>query len=601
MHECPNCHRETPDGNFCVRCGEPQGRVTTAAGARSRPQFAAAPAQREWAPWLISTLFPQLPRHSDRRFRLALLVGAALVIVLAAVRLFPVAVMVAALLMPLITVVYFYDVDVYEQSPAWAFGWTLVWGAAAGVAVGFLARALYPSGFALIDRGSSELLLRGGVIVPAIGVAVTLIGPIALLRYHEFNETLDGASFGAATAAAFSAGLAVVAGAGSLQSGLRPAGAPLPWIERLIALGVATPVLSMTAIGIAAAGLWLRFRAPVEDRRRLGTAGNPAVALTIAFALVIGGAVLEPLLAIGLWLLALVALDLVGLVLLRRAIHVGLLEEADEIPVGPEIVCANCGQRTATHTFCANCGIALKALPKAGSGAGDAVPGQSPGRLAGTGIGLRLTAYAAALATIAGIGVVIAVLSAPTARTPSCAPGVPCGAPPVVESHVLASPVDAPLPGYASWRSTGLGYSLTYDPSYWQIETDNADSVELSSADGVSTMVIDGATASQVTPAALLSGKVAALKGDLLGLQSDTSPDDQLLGSHVGTISGIGAVYKGTISTPQAPDTTVAIALMAAGNPRLTVLATVVADPQNLRFVYQQADGIINSIDWGSP
>src|ERR1700744_2604075 len=186
--------------------------------ARARPQFAAAPGEREYVPWLVSTLSPQLPRHSDRHFRVALLGGAVLVIGLAAFRLFPMAVIVAGLLMPLLVVLYFYDVDVYEQSPAWAIGWTLGWGAAAGVGVGFLARALYPSGFALIDRGSSELLIRGGVIVPAVGVVVMLIGPIALLRYRMFNETLDGASFGGATAAAFSAGLAVVAGAGSLSS-----------------------------------------------------------------------------------------------------------------------------------------------------------------------------------------------------------------------------------------------------------------------------------------------------------------------------------------------------------------------------------------------
>jgi hypothetical protein len=442
--------------------------------------------------------------------------------------------------------------------------------------------------------------VRGGVVVPAIGVAVTLIGPIALLRYHEFNETLDGASFGAAAAAAFSAGLAVVAGAGSLSSGLRPTGAPLPWIERLVALGIATPVLAMSAVGVASAAMWLRFRAPVEDRRRLGPVGNPVVAVALALALVIGGAVLEPLLPVGLWLAALVGLDLVGLVLLRHAIHVGLLEEADETPIGPEIVCANCGHRTATHTFCGNCGIALKALPKPGSAAGDVLPGQSAGRLAEAGIGPRLAVYAAALAAIAGIAILIAVLSAPPARTPACTPGVPCGAPPVVVSHAVSARVDAPFSGYASWRSSGLGYSLTYDPRSWQVEADNADSVELSAGDGVSTIVIDGSTAEQATPSALLAAKASELKGDLLGLQSDTSPDDQLLGSHIGTISGDGAVYKGTINTPQAPDTTVSIAMMAAGDPRITVLATVVADPQNLRFIYQQADGIINSIQWGA-
>jgi hypothetical protein len=599
VHDCPNCHRPIPDGNFCVRCGVPLHDDAAPSSARARSQFAAAPAEREYVPWLVSTLFPQLPHHSDRHFRLALLGGAVVVIALAAFRLFPMAVIVAALLMPLLTVVYFYDVDIYEESPAWAIGWTLGWGAAAGVGVGFLARALYPSGFALIDRGSSDLLIRGGLIVPAVGVAAMLIGPVALLRYRLFNETLDGATFGASTAAAFSAGLAVVAGVGSLRSGLRPTGAPLPWIERLVALGIATPVLSMAAIGIACAALWLRFRAPVEDRSKLGPVGNPVIAILLAFALVIGGAVLEPLLATGLWLVALVVLCPIGLLLLRRAIHIGLLEEADEIPIGPEIVCANCHHQTASHTFCGNCGIALKALPNAARAGADVLQGEAGARLGHARLAPRLLVYAAALATVAGIGALVAVLSAPAPRTPACQPGIPCGAPPVV-AHALSAQIDAPFTGYEIWRSTGLGYTLTYEPQYWKVEGQNADSLELQSADGVSTLVINGDTAAQATPSALMSAKVGVLRGDLLGMRTDTSADDQLLGSQIGAIAGTGAVYKGTINTPQAPDMTVPIALMAASNGRVTILATVVSDPRNVSFIYQQADGIVSSIDWGA-
>ena len=599
MRECPNCHRPTPDDNFCVRCGVPLGDDTPPPDARSRGQFAAAPAQRRNAPWFVSTLFPQLPRHSERHFRIAVALGTGLVIALAAARLYPVAVVVAALLMPLLTILYFYDVDIYEQSPLWALGWTLGWGAAAGVGVGLLARALYPSGFALIDSGSSELLIRGGLIVPAIGVAAMLVGPVALLRYREFNETLDGASFGAATAAAFSAALAVVAGVGSLRSGLRPQGAQLPWIERLLALGVLTPVLSMTAIGIAAAAMWLRLRAPIADRGRLGPAGNPAVAIPIAFALVIAGAALEPLLSTGLWLLALAVLCPIGLLLLRRAIHIGLLEESDEIPIGPEIVCANCGHRTATHTFCGNCGIALKALPSAARAGDEVLQGATPGRVAAVGLVARLALYVAALAVIAGVAALVAVLSAPPARTPACRPGIPCGAPPTPQPQALTAAVDPPFAGYRSWQSSSLGYSLTYDPHYWQLESENTGSIELQGGDGVSTIVING-TSARTTPAALIAGKLDALRGDLLGLQSDTSPADQLLGSHVGTVSGLGSVYRGTINTPQAPDTTVPIALIGASDGRLTIVATVVADPHNVAFIYQQADAIIASIQWGS-
>jgi hypothetical protein len=170
-----------------------------------------------------------------------------------------------------------------------------------------------------------------------------------------------------------------------------------------------------------------------------------------------------------------------------------------------------------------------------------------------------------------------------------------------VVAHAVSAQLDAPFAGYATWQSPGLGYALTYQSQDWKIEGENADSLELQGADGVSTIVINGIAATQATPAALMSAKVSALRGDLLGMQTDTSPDDQLLGTHIGAIAGPGAVYKGTINTPQAPDTTVPIALMAASDSRLTILATVVSDPQNVAFVYQQADGIINSIDWGTP
>ena len=63
-----------------------------------------------------------------------------------------------------------------------------------------------------------------------------------------------------------------------------------------------------------------------------------------------------------IWVAVLAA---IAVVLLRRAIHLGLLEEADEIDIGPDVVCANCHRPTPRHSFCGLCGIALRALPKA--------------------------------------------------------------------------------------------------------------------------------------------------------------------------------------------------------------------------------------------
>jgi hypothetical protein len=164
---------------------------------------------------------------------------------------------------------------------------------------------------------------------------------------------------------AFAGSQAIAYGIDLLGAGLRPVGTVTPWIWRLLTTSVALPVLFMAAIGFATAACWLRYRAPVKDRGALGSLGHPAVAVPVAALLVVAGTIAETFMAAGTWLAWLIVLDVIALALLRRAVHVGLLEEAAEIPIGPPFTCANCGESTARHSFCGNCGISLQALPKA--------------------------------------------------------------------------------------------------------------------------------------------------------------------------------------------------------------------------------------------
>jgi hypothetical protein len=325
-------------------------------------------------PMIVSSLFPHLTRTSHLAFRLSLGLGTVVVVILAVARLFPVALIAAALILPLLVVLYLVEVNVYEDEPLWAVALTLGWGAVIGVGFGLLAIDITPRSSALIVQGSSQYLVGQGLILPFCGLFVLLGGPLVLLRYHRFNSVLDGVTFGAVAAAAFGGAEAITYGFHVLAHGLRPGGAALPWIWRLLSLGIAMPVLTMGAAAAACGALWLRHRAPARDVEALGRLGHPLVALPVAALLVMGGAVGETFLPAGAWLGWLVAFDLVVIVLLRRAIHVGLLEEALEIPIGPDFTCANCGSETARHTFCSNCGISLQALPKL-SGRTGAGPG----------------------------------------------------------------------------------------------------------------------------------------------------------------------------------------------------------------------------------
>ncbi len=291
--------------------------------------------------------------------------GGAVVVGLALLHLFPMALIAAALLLPLLVVLYLVDVDLYAEEPWWAIALAVGWGGLVGIGFGLLALAIAPSSIDAITHGSSQYLVNQGLILPFCGLLALLVGPLSLLGYRRFNTVLDGVTLGGAAAAAFGGGEALTYGAHLISDGLHSSGATLPWIWRLLSLGVAMPILTMGAGAAVCAAVWLRYRAPARDSDALGPMGHPAIALPVGALLVMGGSVGETFLPAGAWLAWLALFDLVVIVMLRRAIHVGLLEEALEVPIGPVFICPNCGGSTARHTFCGNCGISLQALPKA--------------------------------------------------------------------------------------------------------------------------------------------------------------------------------------------------------------------------------------------
>ena len=240
----------------------------------------------------------------------------------------------------------------------------MLWGVVAGVGVGLLAHLLAPSAIGQVTESTQRRVLTQGVLIPVVATVLMLAGPLALLPYRKFNDVLDGATFGAASAVAFVGAMVITESAPLLGEGLRPVALVSPWLFRLLALAIAMPVLAAGAIGGAAGAFWLRYRAPVANRDVLGVLGRPPVAVAFAAVLLVAGALAPLLVRPALALAWLVVLDGVALVWLRRVIHLGLLEESLEIEIGLPLRCANCGRQTPRHTFCAHCGIALRALPK---------------------------------------------------------------------------------------------------------------------------------------------------------------------------------------------------------------------------------------------
>ena len=344
--DCPRCGQRVPDVSFCVRCGE-HLRDRSAGGGRRR-FFAAAPGESVGRVALFSTLLPQLPQADLDAFRIAFAGGLIALLVLVVVGAFPVALVGAAVLVPAIILVYIYSVDVYEHTPLRVVALTMLWGAAWGVAFGLATSALSHTGVRFGANQLGETLLLG-VVVPLASEAAMLIGPLFLLRDRRYNDVLDGATFGVASAVSF-VGAQVIAGSIDVfAGGLTPVGEPLPWVARIVTIAVALPVVAAGAIGSAVGAFWLRYRAPVRDRDALGAAWpsrrrrparrGPARRLR---ACELSAGTDHRRVAFQL------AIAAVALVWLRRTLHLGLLEEALEIEIGDEIICANCGGDDAT-------------------------------------------------------------------------------------------------------------------------------------------------------------------------------------------------------------------------------------------------------------
>jgi hypothetical protein len=390
LRTCDNCGNEVPASPFCIRCGhEHEGgrtaltRFSRVPGASTvgrglsgvmridptslsgvRRAFAAAPDESVLRPSIVSSLFPQLPRPSMAVFRTCLALGVATVLVLGLAKLYPVALIAGALLLPMLVVLYMVDVNVFEEQSLPVIGGTLAWGAVMGALTAVIAKGLSPSGTQVfVGGGDGSLVLTRGVLIPLLSVGLILLGPLALLRYPRFSTVLDGATFAAASASAFVGAEVIVQALSALSYGLRPPGSVVPWLVQLAIIAVALPLVTMAAMAATAGVVWLKFRAPIRDRSAFGRLGSLFVAVPLGCAFLVIAALVQVTLPSGVSLAIIAVLAVLALLWLRQVIHVGLLEEALEIEDAPIVMCANCGNRTRLGAFCESCGISLAALP----------------------------------------------------------------------------------------------------------------------------------------------------------------------------------------------------------------------------------------------
>lgn len=364
--QCRNCGRELEGGEYCPWCGAHQT-VSRERHVTRRPHvYAANPSEHVLQPSIVSTLFPHMGARRMFQLRWLLLVAVIAVVAISLGRLVPLAIVLSALLLPVIYLFYFYDAQLYEDEPFIVLGATFLVGAILGGAMSLLFYRLILSQARFGYAPSTSYLLLVGVFLPIIGQALMLVGPVALyIARRQFDDVLDGLAFGAAAGLGFSATQSIAYAWYLVTRSFVFTGAASAWALPTVRIALLIPLLDAATTGLICAALWLRRDRQPEERTR-GAVTNLAAAIVIGL---LGQIV--PAVGSTLWggpildLLWYGGTVIVLLLIVRSLLHIGLIDKARPLRSGDTQECPQCfHQLRGTESFCPYCGLALRATPR---------------------------------------------------------------------------------------------------------------------------------------------------------------------------------------------------------------------------------------------
>ena len=479
---CPVCGTEVPTGAFCGSCGgdlsadHGDGRVRLRLGA-----YAAAPREHVLRLWVVSSLFPHLPRHSRTPFRVGLAVLLVLLAGFALLRWQVPMIAIAAVGFPLLFVSYLREIDIRQNVSLRILILTAVIGVVLGVGWAYIAGTVFADGYDValgFETDAGPTVLSGVAI--SIGEALLMLVPALVVRVlsKSTRESLDGFVIGALGATAFTAAAAVTLLAPQLAAGLVADGRSF---EGLIVeagiQGVAMPLASAAVGGMFGVALWYSWPADASHRQR----GAVLAAVVVAIGLFVGFGLLDvspfpnSLYVAGYLLIA--ALALLGL---RVALQAALLHEAhDGAGQDGQLRCADCDHVVPHMAFCPNCGVATRASSRASRTArrveraqGEGVDGSTDVvDASGTAAPVRRTSYirvlgttGAGVAVAAAIAVVVSMLITPGVAPYKCPPD--CGRPPIgtpVETNPRFTAENSAF--WVNYPGEGTAYKATFNPN----------------------------------------------------------------------------------------------------------------------------------------
>jgi hypothetical protein len=430
MTTCPHCGSAVPDAPYCGACGAhlaAEGRKGAAARTRS---YSAFPDEGMFRLAVVSSLFPRLAGRSRPAFRVAFGLVAMVLVIMAVAGLQAPVIALSAVAVPLLFLLYVYEIDPLEAGFVMPTAVVFVAGAALGVAWGLIsgpvvASSLLP-GYAVSLAGAG--VLWSAVAIPAIGQLLMLV-PVAVARLWKAdrNGALDGFTAGAAGALGLTMAATLTEMTPLLRNGNLVTGSSvLATLTEAVIRGISSPLVAAAATGYVGAALWHRrgSRSVAGGRWLTSPLLALAVALVVQAALGLAdAAVLSDVVLLIVHLAAAAA----ALLILRIGLHHLLLHEHREVLIGPPRVCPHCRRTVPAMPFCPMCGVAEGATTLA----------------ADRQLGHRrvVTVLISGLVLVTGaLAVIAAVLPpAPTAPCTSLSCFAPFGPLPVHTPHVYTS------------------------------------------------------------------------------------------------------------------------------------------------------------------
>jgi hypothetical protein len=256
---CSTCAADNPEvAAYCHRCGSSlrgagRGSAYAIQGGEAVGQFA-----------LISTVMPHTSRQTADSYRWALIASSVLILGATFLAMLPIAVAAAAFLVPMTYLVYVYDVNLWEDTPVrFVVVAFVVTGALAVVVSLFFFRWVFADDFTglllSVNRGGIGAmpigaLLLFAVVLPLVAEVVKNLAGIVLARMPQFDDMVDGLTFGIASGTAYAAFETLILFSAVFTSPqFRTTEGLASWIAVVVNLMIVKSLIYGTATGISVA------------------------------------------------------------------------------------------------------------------------------------------------------------------------------------------------------------------------------------------------------------------------------------------------------------------------------------------------------------